>query len=151
MARVVCPAPPGSVLDRGRLTRGVDTVLPAAQRVRLPAEFRHVVRRGHRAGGRLLVVHAVRAEPAIGPLRSSRVGFVVPRSVGGAVVRNTVRRRLRHLVRPLLVDLPAGSALVVRVLPAAATAAPAELATALIGGVARACGAPAPQVERGTR
>lgn len=28
-----------------------------------------------------------------------RVGFVIPRKVGGAVVRNRVRRRLRELLR----------------------------------------------------
>ncbi len=48
-----------------------------------------------------------------------RAGFVVPRTVGGAVVRNKVRRRLRHLVRERLTDLPAGSSLVVRALPGA--------------------------------
>ena len=74
---------------------------------------------------------------------TSRVGFVVPRSVGGAVVRNTVRRRLRHLARPMLADVPAGSAVVVRVLPAAATASAAELADALARGVTRACATPA--------
>jgi ribonuclease P protein component len=38
------------------------------------------------------------------------------------VVRNRVRRRLRHLVRDRLGRLPAGSALVIRVLPGAADA-----------------------------
>lgn len=115
-------------------------MLPAAQRVRTPADFRHVIRRGHRAGGRLLVVHALPHDPTSGDPRS-RVGFVVPRSVGGAVVRNTVRRRLRHLVRPLLAEVPPGSALVVRVLPEAASAEPAALHQALTAGVARATAA----------
>ncbi|WP_426508998.1 ribonuclease P protein component [Dactylosporangium sp. McL0621] len=51
---------------------------------------------------------------------SARAGFVVSKAVGNAVVRNAVKRRLRHLVRPLLADLPAGSVLVVRALPEAA-------------------------------
>jgi ribonuclease P protein component len=50
----------------------------------------------------------------------ARAGFVVSKAVGGAVVRNVVRRRLRHLVRDRMADLPAGSTLVVRALPAAA-------------------------------
>jgi ribonuclease P protein component len=50
-----------------------------------------------------------------------RVGFVVGRDVGGAVTRNRVRRRLRHLVRAQLDQLPAG-VMVVRALPAAADA-----------------------------
>jgi len=48
------------------------------------------------------------------------VGFVVSKAVGNAVTRNRVKRRLRHLVVPLL----AGSRdveVVVRALPAAAT------------------------------
>lgn len=49
-----------------------------------------------------------------------RAGFVVSRAVGGAVVRNQVRRRLRHLVRERLAALPAGATLVVRALPGAA-------------------------------
>jgi ribonuclease P protein component len=38
------------------------------------------------------------------------------------VARNTVRRRLRHLVRELLPQLPPGTTLVVRALPGAAAA-----------------------------
>lgn len=53
---------------------------------------------------------------------------MVSRAVGGAVVRNRVARRLRHLVRPRLYRLPAGTLLVLRALPAAATATSAELA-----------------------
>jgi ribonuclease P protein component len=51
---------------------------------------------------------------------SARAGFVVSKAVGNAVVRNTVKRRLRHLVRARITQLPAGSVLVVRALPEAA-------------------------------
>lgn len=61
----------------------------------------------------------------------SRAGFVVSKAVGNAVVRNKVRRRLRHLVRERLADLPAGSTLVVRALPQAADASYARLGTDL--------------------
>jgi ribonuclease P protein component len=70
---------------------------------------------------------------------------VVSRAVGGAVVRNRVRRRLRHLVRDHLDQVPAGSALVVRALPAAATAPYARLSrdlTTALRVVNRADGAP---------
>jgi ribonuclease P protein component len=56
---------------------------------------------------------------------------VVSRAVGGAVVRNKVRRRLRELVRSRLNSLPAGSLLVVRANPRAATARQSELAAEL--------------------
>jgi ribonuclease P protein component len=67
----------------------------------------------------------------------ARAGFVVGRSVGGSVTRNRVSRRLRHLVAPLLKDLPDGSGLVVRALPAAAHASTDELARDLASGVRR--------------
>jgi ribonuclease P protein component len=46
-----------------------------------------------------------------------RVGFVVSKKIGNAVVRNRVTRRLREIVRPHLESLPAGSAVVLRALP----------------------------------
>ena len=58
------------------------------------------------------------------------VGFTVSKAVGSAVVRNRVKRRLRHLVReqlPVLHALPGRPALVVRAQPAAATASYAAL------------------------
>lgn len=51
----------------------------------------------------------------------ARVGFVVSRAVGVAVVRNRVKRRLRHAVRDRLEQVPQGAVLVVRAQPAAAT------------------------------
>lgn len=53
-----------------------------------------------------------------------RVGFVVSKTVGNAVVRNRVKRRLRHLVAAALTsapDVPAGTAIVIRALPGAAS------------------------------
>jgi len=55
-----------------------------------------------------------------------RVGFVVAKPVGNAVMRNRVKRRLRHLVLAYLLDTPAGTDVVVRALPRAATH-PAEV------------------------
>ncbi len=60
-----------------------------------------------------------------------RAGFVVSKAVGNAVTRNRVKRRLRHLAREHVSSLPGSAVLVVRALPAAATASYAELATDL--------------------
>lgn len=68
----------------------------------------------------------------------ARVGFVVSRAVGPAVTRNLVRRRLRHLVAAQLDRLPRGSRVVVRALPASASASFAELDTALTQALDRA-------------
>ena len=67
----------------------------------------------------------------------ARAGFVVPKAVGGAVERNRVRRRLRHLVAPRLAALPAGSRVVVRALPGAADREYLELAADLDAAFAR--------------
>ncbi len=50
------------------------------------------------------------------------------KAIGGAVVRNKVKRRLRHLVRDRLDRLPAGSLVVVRALPGAGDADHDQLA-----------------------
>jgi ribonuclease P protein component len=103
-------------------------VLAAAQRLRRSSDFAAAIRAGHRAGRGSVVVHlTVPQQPELSePARTEespvRAGFVVSKAVGGAVTRNTVRRRLRHLVRERLADLPAGSVLVVRAQPGSATA-----------------------------
>jgi len=77
------------------------------------------------------VVHLHRADGAVVP----RAGFVVSKAVGNSVVRHRVTRRLRHMVGGRLAALPADSLLVVRALPAAATATSAELAADLDAGL----------------
>ena len=67
-------------------------------------------------------------EPVISP---PRVGFVVSKAVGGAVVRNRTKRVLRHLVADRLTGIPAGVDLVVRANPASATATTPQLAAEL--------------------
>jgi ribonuclease P protein component len=101
------------------------SVLPAAARLRRRADFTAVTRGGARAGGRAVVVHL--ELPPDAPGARSQAGFVVSRAVGSAVVRNRVRRRLRHLVRERLTELPAGARLVVRANAGAARASGADL------------------------
>jgi ribonuclease P protein component len=102
-------------------------VLPAARRLRHRAEFTLTVRQGQRGGSPGLVVHLC-SEDSSGP---ARAGFIVGKSVGPAVVRNRVRRRLRHLVAGRIEQLPNGTLLVVRATPPAAAASHAELGDAL--------------------
>ena len=52
---------------------------------------------------------------------------MVSKAVGNAVARNRVKRRLRHLAREHVSTLPGSAVLVVRALPAAATASYADL------------------------
>jgi ribonuclease P protein component len=98
-------------------------VLPATHRLTRGGDLRRVSRTGRRAGTDTLVVHLVMQ----GDQGPARIGFVVSRAVGNSVVRHRVQRRLRHLCRERLSDLPPGCELVVRALPAAARASYAEL------------------------
>ncbi|MER7703418.1 ribonuclease P protein component [Kitasatospora sp. NPDC097605] len=116
-------------------------MLPSENRLRRRQDFATAVKRGRRAGRPLLVVHLAR-EDAPGDCTdrtsdtrphvaegtpSARAGFVVSKAVGPAVTRNLVKRRLRHLVRDRLSRLPAGSLIVVRALPPAASASYQDL------------------------
>jgi len=83
-------------------------------------DFTRTVRRGARVGTATVVVHGWRDPQADqGPL----VGFVVSKAVGTAVVRNRVKRRLRHLARARVGELPVDARMVVRALPAASRTA----------------------------
>ena len=102
-------------------------MLPVEHRLTDSETFRTAVRRGRRSGSSTLVVHLWVDPGAVGP---ASVGFTVSKAVGTAVVRNRVKRRLRHLTRehlPTLEALPGRAALVVRAQPAAAGASYAEL------------------------
>jgi len=106
-------------------------VLSSAHRLTSADDFRHTVRRGRRFGGPLVVLHL--AEPNVDKATSgpTKVGFVVAKSVGPAVTRNRVKRRLRHLMRDRLEAVPAGSMVVVRAQPEAAGASSRDLGAEL--------------------
>jgi ribonuclease P protein component len=104
-------------------------VLPPENRLRRSADFRHALRRGRRASARTLLVHAAPGDTGV------RVGFAVNRTVGNAVVRNRVRRRLREAVRTQLGSLADNGSwdIVIRANPAAAEATFDELRGDLAG------------------
>lgn len=107
--------------------------------MRRAPDFRSTVRRGGRAGGRHLVVHVLvpatvpapddGREPDSGVPGRTVVGLIVPRTVGDAVRRTLVKRRLRHVMAQRLGAVPAGSRVVVRAAPGAAEASSAVLAS----------------------
>jgi ribonuclease P protein component len=140
-------------------------VLPSESRVRRGDEFARAIRAGRRCGRAHLVAYLAAAEgpgksgsaglsdalcateagseKAIVEARtgpSARAGFVVSKAVGNAVVRNRVRRRLRHLAAARLDALPPGSILVVRALPPAAQADSALLGRELDAALERLTG-----------
>ena len=116
-------------------------MLPQQSRMRRPEDFRRVLRTGRRAGGSVIAGHLLLADGSAasstgfaGEVRSgdpAKVGFVVSRAVGSAVVRNRVKRRLRELMRRRVASLPGGCLLVLRAHPAAAGVRQADLAADL--------------------
>ena len=112
-------------------------MLPQQSRMRRAEDFRRSLRSGRRAGGAVLAGYLLPApEPADsgGAVRygdPAKVGLIVSRAVGSAVVRNRVKRRLRELMRGRLASLPRGCLLVLRAHPAAASARQADLAADL--------------------
>jgi ribonuclease P protein component len=92
-------------------------VLAPSQRITGADDYRSIVRRGRRVRGShtLLYIRPVPGAP-------SRYGFIVARTVGGAVVRNQVRRRLKAICYELAREGQDGTEVVVRALPSAASA-----------------------------
>ncbi|MFL6239032.1 MAG: ribonuclease P protein component [Actinomycetes bacterium] len=86
--------------------------------------FSATVSAGRRASRRTLTVHVL--PNADDTVTVPQVGFVVSKSVGGAVVRTRVRRRLRHIVRSRLEDMQAQAGRCAVVVRAGAASAEAD-------------------------
>lgn len=105
-------------------------MLPTNHRLRDSADFSAVLRsrRSGRAAGPRLVVTA-----ASSPAEANRVGLVVSKAVGNAVVRNRTKRVLRHRMAALLPTMPDHTDVVIRATPAAGVARAAVLRRDLDG------------------
>jgi len=69
--------------------------LPRAARLRASQEIQAVLATGARRAGDFAALYWLHRDDRSGP----RAAFVVSRRVGGAVVRNRIRRRLSEIVR----------------------------------------------------
>jgi ribonuclease P protein component len=108
-------------------------MLAQANRVLSGADFRTAVRSGRRVS----TPHAVVYFSRTGEQSPTRFGFIVAKSVGGSVVRNRVRRRLRAIARELLSTTATGADIVIRPLPGAADVEWAGLTTEITDAVLR--------------
>lgn len=94
-------------------------------------DFAFAVRRGRRSGNKLVVVHSHARAIHLEADLPTKVGFIVGKKVGNSVVRHTVSRKLRHVMRDLLPKVTADY-VVVRANPEAASATSAELREAIV-------------------
>ncbi|WP_083508875.1 ribonuclease P protein component [Arthrobacter alpinus] len=98
-------------------------MLATKNRMRTSANFSHTVRSGVRNGRRNVVLYMVSTSPD----EPSQIGFIVAKTVGNAVTRNLVKRRLREIVVETVRQHPHGVNVVVRALPVSATASFGDL------------------------
>ncbi|TWX38311.1 ribonuclease P protein component [Frigoribacterium sp. ACAM 257] len=87
-------------------------MLARANRIVRADDYRNTVRRGRKSGTAHSVVYVRRRDDDL-----VRFGFIVAKTVGNAVARNTVRRRLKHVCHDILPGVPPGTDVVVRALP----------------------------------
>ncbi|MCZ9884769.1 ribonuclease P protein component [Arthrobacter sp. B2a2-09] len=125
-------------------------MLATRNRLRTSTDFSTTVRSGVRNGRRNLVLYTA----PIGAGDPSRIGFIVSKAVGNAVTRNLVKRRLREAGALSLNRHGTGLAVVVRALPAAATASWDQLLTdynAALAATTKRLGGSSPRVVSPTQ
>jgi ribonuclease P protein component len=127
MSGVRIPLPPLSSTRRvtNQAQGPRDLSFPKARRLTRSAEFLRVKNEGVASRGALMIV-GIFSIPAEAD-RPFRAGFVTSTRVGGAVVRNRVRRRLREIVRRHQHAVRPGIWMVVIARPAAARATSSQL------------------------
>ncbi len=102
--------------------------MPAFPTLGRRSDFEALTRSGVACSCRLLVLRARKTDDEV-----TRVGMSTPRAIGGSVLRNRLRRRLREAIRARYASLPSGWHLLVIARPAAAEASAGELGTSLDG------------------
>lgn len=95
-------------------------------------DFRSTMKSGKKVSSDHLVTYLKRDETQ----SHTRFGFVVAKTVGGAVKRNLVKRRMRAISREILKEYSSGFTVVVRALPGAAEIDWAQLQNELRSSVA---------------
>jgi len=100
--------------------------VPPLTVLRRKADFDAIARHGTVRTTRLLVLRSLRTDRS-----ETRIGLSTPRSLGGAVQRNRVRRRLRELIRERLEAIGPGWDMLLIARSEAAAASHAELRDAV--------------------
>jgi ribonuclease P protein component len=108
-------------------------VLARANRLVRADDYRNAVRRGNRFSATNAVVYTALRGDAL-PVR---FGFIVAKTVGGAVTRNRVRRRLKAIGYELTTRVEPGTDIVIRALPGSAQASWTTLQNEILGLVTR--------------
>ncbi len=108
-------------------------MLPKENRLRKPADFQTVKQNGKRWRKGPMMVSVVQNNS-----EQSRFGFIIPKKVGNAVARNTVKRRLRRIIYQQLHQLHSGFDVVVIGYPKIASLSFSELEFLLLSVLSQA-------------
>jgi ribonuclease P protein component len=100
--------------------------MPALPMLRRRADFDEIGRRGRTQSSPLLVLRSLRTGRG-----ETRIGLSTPRTLGGAVQRNRIRRRMRELIRGRIGRIGPGWDLLLIVRPLATNASWDELGSTL--------------------
>ena len=98
-------------------------------------DFGATVKHGTRAVQPDLVIYARRGDGTAGD--AAKVGLIISRSVGSAVQRHRLARRLRHVARGLVDGLHRSEHVVIRALPSSRDVSSARLEEELRAGLRR--------------
>ena len=82
---------------------------PKTARLRQTKDFAKVREHGKTSQSRLIRIGLLRT----GADQPAKVGIITSRRVGGAVIRNKVRRRLREILKTCISQIPAGLLVVI--------------------------------------
>lgn len=110
-------------------------MLPQSARLRRRGDFQRIYAAGKAYPESCVVLHVL---PLTDRPDERQVGFSVSKKVGGAVVRNRVKRRLREIVRPLVPRIKGGVLLVIAARSRAAQVEQAEMAQSVARALQRA-------------
>lgn len=111
-------------------------MLKRANRVVTGDDFRTIVRKGRRVSTPHALVYVARSQAE----RPTRVGFIVSKTVGNAVTRNLVTRRLRSIGHDVVLAQPTGTDLVIRALPGSQGVSWTTLQSEILTGLERSAG-----------
>ena len=114
---------------------GVTAVLSARNRMTRSTDFNTTVKHGNRTVQPDLVIYVRRGNNKSAD--APKVGLIVSRSVGSAVQRHRLARRLRHVARSVMDGLDQSEHIVIRALPGSRDVVSARLAEELRAGLRR--------------
>ena len=111
-------------------------MLKRANRIVRADDFRTTVRKGRRVG----TPHALLYVASTDASDPTRIGFIVSKTVGNAVTRNLVTRRLRSIGHDVVLAQPTSTDVVIRALPGAPRVSWATLQSEILAGLERSAG-----------